>query len=48
MARILIIDDDQSVAKALQAALQIAGNDIEIEMDADQGLRRAAAERAAR
>ena len=44
MARILIIDDDRSVANALQAVLQIAGNEVEIEIDADEGLRRAVGE----
>ena len=41
MARILIIDDDEGVAPALQAALRTAGNEVEIARDFDEGLFRA-------
>ena len=44
MAKILIIDDDESVPRALQAALQIAGHEVQIATDADEGLVRATEE----
>jgi len=42
VAKILIIDDDRSVPKALQAALAKAGHEVEIATDAEEGLALAA------
>ncbi len=39
MAKILIIDDDKSVPRALQAALAKAGHTVEIATEAEEGLR---------
>ena len=44
MSRILLIDDDEQVAQALQAAFQVVGNVVEIATEAEQGLIRAAEE----
>jgi DNA-binding NtrC family response regulator len=41
MARVLIIDDDKSVPKFLQMALETVGNNVEVTADPDEGLARA-------
>ena len=44
MAKILIIDDDNDVAKALQAALQFVGNQVETATEPEEALLRAGRE----
>jgi DNA-binding NtrC family response regulator len=44
MPKVLIIDDDKSVPKFLQLALQSVGHDVEIATDPDEGLVRAVEE----